>query len=540
MRLYCRETKCIPTMNKLILAATFTLITTAAFSQTPDYVEPYTWDQVYAQKVSPNGLYVMGQDEVANTYLLETGVNRINRYSSVYPGDGNCVSNSGVVVGQGVTTSKAVIMKNGTIQTPNSIKSYPLSSFNGITPDGSRICGYVSNPNGYPLDIPVYCDVNSDGSIGAPVVLPYPKKSFFGSSPQWVVAFCISDDGKTISGLVTDNSGMYTWPIIFSQDEEGEWTYSQPTEADFNLDGNTLPPDLDGQEPIQPDAADYMTKEEYNEWLKALEEDPYTPADEFMTEEEKLAWEEAIDNYNLEYDLFLEKLDEYWKQMNILGKNQMYGGYMALSPDGKIMVTDRLGFADDEPNTVADYFYPAIFNTVESTYSLLDTKVKNLLTTQVFDDGTILALSAPSDFMPYTSYIRLAGEEEFILFTDFLEQNIPQYYPWLEDTLGQTGIIGYEDGEPVNGFYIITGYISTSRDFTTISGGLPIGGFFSYVYHDSNTSMGIDEISAENAREGIYVVYNINGIKVMETTEKSALNSLPRGIYIINGKKIAI
>lgn len=37
-----------------------------------------------------------------------------------------------------------------------------------------------------------------------------------------------------------------------------------------------------------------------------------------------------------------------------------------------------------------------------------------------------------------------------------------------------------------------------------------------------------------------YVVYSLQGVKVMETNEASDLNRLPKGIYIINGKKHAI
>lgn len=36
------------------------------------------------------------------------------------------------------------------------------------------------------------------------------------------------------------------------------------------------------------------------------------------------------------------------------------------------------------------------------------------------------------------------------------------------------------------------------------------------------------------------VVYNLQGIKVLDTEDNSELNTLPRGIYIVNGKKIAV
>ena len=50
---------------------------------------------------------------------------------------------------------------------------------------------------------------------------------------------------------------------------------------------------------------------------------------------------------------------------------------------------------------------------------------------------------------------------------------------------------------------------------------------------------GVEGILAD-PENGLYQVYNPQGIKVLETKESSDLNNLPKGIYIINGKKIAL
>lgn len=44
--------------------------------------------------------------------------------------------------------------------------------------------------------------------------------------------------------------------------------------------------------------------------------------------------------------------------------------------------------------------------------------------------------------------------------------------------------------------------------------------------------------SIEIQREETFHVFNLNGIKILETKDSSFLDSLPRGIYIVNGKKI--
>ena len=40
--------------------------------------------------------------------------------------------------------------------------------------------------------------------------------------------------------------------------------------------------------------------------------------------------------------------------------------------------------------------------------------------------------------------------------------------------------------------------------------------------------------------DGTYTVYTLTGMRVMRTTEASDVKSLPSGLYIINGKKVAV
>lgn len=46
--------------------------------------------------------------------------------------------------------------------------------------------------------------------------------------------------------------------------------------------------------------------------------------------------------------------------------------------------------------------------------------------------------------------------------------------------------------------------------------------------------------SLEGTTEGLNVVYNLTGTKVMETADPALLRTLPRGLYIINGRKVII
>ena len=51
-------------------------------------------------------------------------------------------------------------------------------------------------------------------------------------------------------------------------------------------------------------------------------------------------------------------------------------------------------------------------------------------------------------------------------------------------------------------------------------------------------SAGIEDILNDN--DCFYKVYTLQGINVMTTTDKSLINNLPSGLYIINGKKALI
>lgn len=54
-----------------------------------------------------------------------------------------------------------------------------------------------------------------------------------------------------------------------------------------------------------------------------------------------------------------------------------------------------------------------------------------------------------------------------------------------------------------------------------------------------NAAAGVEGIEVDKA-ENFFRVYNTQGVKVMETENRSDLNNLPNGIYIVNGKKVKL
>ena len=50
---------------------------------------------------------------------------------------------------------------------------------------------------------------------------------------------------------------------------------------------------------------------------------------------------------------------------------------------------------------------------------------------------------------------------------------------------------------------------------------------------------GIESLESE-PKDGIYRAYNMQGVKMLETTNAEDINNLPKGFYIVNGKKVAV
>ena len=55
-----------------------------------------------------------------------------------------------------------------------------------------------------------------------------------------------------------------------------------------------------------------------------------------------------------------------------------------------------------------------------------------------------------------------------------------------------------------------------------------------------NPAAGVESIEDENLGDGIIRAYNLQGVKMMETGNPDDINNLPKGIYIVNGKKVVV
>ena len=496
-------------------------LTSTGFVHAQESMPPILLEDTYLQKISHAGTYVAGQDGMGSVtigYNTQTG--DTDWYPACYPGDGNCVSNNGYIVGQEMQMDGmyAALMKDGQTIVTAPLKVGGMSQFNAITPDGSRACGYISNTSSSgALFVPFYCDITPDGQILDPVLLPCPTRDLFGSRPQYILGGCISDDGKRIVGLVTDGSGGYTWPIIFTEDADGNWSYSQPTESLFNPNNLELPADPDeAVNPIrEPLPEDYMTPEEKAAYRNMRTQYPgFSDYWEYMSDEsyhqylaDHIQWADDYANW------YYESFDEYQRVMRQMGSDQHFGGILLISPDGSYMITAKNGV-------------PYRFNLEDDTFGPLGINTGGIMLTQILADGTLLGCSVVG-YSPYNGYICLAGTEEFVKMTDYLADRRPLDYEWLETTALNSGP------------ELVTGIPLFSEDMQTICGGYydGAGGALSYVFR-TGTNNGVE--SLQLPEDGSLDVYTLQGLKLRDVKNTEDLRTLPKGIYIVNGKKIAL
>ncbi len=332
--------------KSLLLVAGAALIGSSAIAQ--NLPTSQVWQSKCITKVSPNGKWAVSEDafsgmpsfEVINLVTGEISENFYNQETGVAAasGLGNSISNDGIVLADMDPNNMdasyyyngewySLPLPEGTPETGNTA--------NGITADGSRICGIISNPNGnYEIgntSFPVVWTRNSDGTYGVPTILPYPEKDITGRGCQYTILHCISNDGKTIMGQTTDYSGQIHQPIIYREKEDGTWEYElihnkdlyKAGEVEFALITAEEPEDVSYEDfmtaeqiaayeaavaayytnfPDYPNAVDYMTEEQAAAYNAACEaytgEGAYPEATDYMSEEQKAAYNAAVEAYN--------------------------------------------------------------------------------------------------------------------------------------------------------------------------------------------------------------------------------------------------
>ena len=517
-------------MKKSLFVLSFALLPSLVFAQ--DAVVPKFETGVYAVRLSPNGKWLGSRAGDASIYNMETGENIY--YSPCFLGIGNCVADNGMAVGE--AQDVGALLYNGSVTYPPSLTKYNFCDINAITPDGTRITGIVGNPKRDGVAyVPFIADLDANGNVGEPVILPYPKLDFFRAAPQYATGVWISDDGKTVAGMVQDWRGMYAYPIYYKEGANGEWSYTTPSESLFNPTGIDIPDNPWLNEPPFPEPENFMTGTAKEAYLEAFEKYstgggvfPYPYPQDYMTEAQYEEYVQAVEKYNEWYYGQEGLIKEYIKiYAEVLQTTPSFSNNdMALHPSGDYFMIH--GGKENSEYEMMGTIYS--FSTISDEWSTIDPPQSSYYPHQILPDGT-LVVTKPITAVP-NAYLLLPGSEKFITLQEYFEPTHPEISEWLDKKVpGGTGLV------------------SISNDMTVFTGGLvpdqlsdfdwdnsPF--YYSTYFIDLGTA-GIESV-VDTPKEGVFSVYNLQGVKVMETRDASMLKTLDKGVYIVNGKKIII
>lgn len=537
----------------------------------------------YGHKISPDGTFSVGEAvDAQSAWGRDNTTGDVYFYDACSLGDGNCINKDNVVVGTDKMFMKGAFLmpqKNADPVLVSSLKKYTESYLHGTTWDGTRIVGILSNPGSYDMDendpekqrmsyLPFCCEVNTtDYTASDPVLLPTPPRDFFGLVPQYCTAEWISDDGKVILGQVIDNSGNFSYPIVYTQESDGNWSFSLPSEPIFNPDNLDIP-----RWPVpefkEPDPVDYISNPEFKKLFQTLllemldggDVNPYdllNPAvagkDALMTEEEWTKYYQARTEYDAYYyDVYEKEIDKYYEEYSkfIAKATNFLQSSMSMNSAGTMIAQTKITnrFAGNFP---VEYRNPVVFNLENNDINILGDEFCELEISQILPDGTLIAISPQPtsntpDLTPQHSYVMAPGATSFTPIENYIKASNPGYYEWYMEYLHHEVPIGYDNnGEILYKEMTVTGLVSVSDDFTAMSGGLDgwswdydNGDYYTYFFTNMVTpDAGVDSILNN---DGSLRVYNLQGVKILDVKNPLESVNLPKGIYIINGKKTVV
>lgn len=424
-----------------------------------------------------------------------------------------------------------------------------MGAAHAVTADSKRICGNL--PTG------VEFGVETDGLMVAPCIwdytgstfkrtlLPYPEKDYAGLAPQYVTALSISDDGRTIIGQSVSNNGFLKEYIIYTQAEDGTWSYRRPFADLVNPNKRELPTYPEGEAPVVPSPESYMTEAEleaytaaYNAWYDAGADEATMPQyGSYMTQEEAEAYNKAAEisnNYQLAVQAYLEADLKIRDESITFVFNQG-----AISPNGKYLAsTTETGYYTSD--AVWHSTYKPLLYDIENDKIIVNDG-PSILVTGVSDDGDVIGYERRDDIE--FGYVLPAGATEWMPLEKWVVERNPELAEWVEKNWKHEIQVIIDPDEDITEFrdMYITGMPFMSRDFSMLStvayyfwNDAPSECFQSYC--SSIVPLGakdaIREVAAEAKPADSQAVFNLQGVRVDKP-------STP-GIYISNGKKFVV
>ncbi|MDE6648525.1 MAG: hypothetical protein K2K45_01195 [Muribaculaceae bacterium] len=541
-------------MKKILLLTGISAMSLAAFAS---FSDPVKLDDVYIQKISANGKFAVSNltEDALCLFNLETGEKfSYSESDEYYFGIGKCLSDDGIFVG-GETSVTPEYWKDGKWNPLEVLDSESyMNAASAITPDGSRICGMLGIADfSYNDDVlmVVPCIWNAEGEgYGEPVRLPYPKLDITGRVPQYVKALDISGDGKTVIGMVTDATGRCSYPILYKENEKGEWSYEIPHENLLVPEDFKIPENPGEFNKNYPSWRDYTTPTEAEAYNKASDEyyqngDWSVPApkpEDFMTPENAAEYTKDIAEYVEEYDAWQVKNQAYQDAMDELFDfaPSYQDNSVRISVDGKTYgctIENGGGFFWGASASYNVWVFDLTSDNIVK-YDEQD----NLCLSYLANGGVAVASTPVNFFKREPSYSFILKDGEIIGMYDWMNTKAPELATWMKQNM-EFEYEGYdEEYNEVLLKAFMTGHATSTPDLSVMALSVQNIGFpidpdayddpdfspvigYGYIFNlqEGSSVESVIPVSKENT------IYDLYGRKLNEV-------SAP-GIYVIDGKK---
>lgn len=499
--------------------------------------------------INPNGKYLATENN-GNVSIFDLDsdsrwdyVGNSKAYYMV--GNGNAWGND-MLVGCVDMTGGSAVWKNGRWLKLQLAATDPagFGNANGITPNGSRICGNASTGAGISLDeshlmvYPCYWDQLSTGAYGKQTGLPHPTTDFVGETPQYVTALTISPNGKTICGQVTSNNGFMHELIVYTQDSVGNWSYSLPLRHLINPNKIEVP-ENPGEGPEVPSMESFLTDEQLAKYDEAAalyyenpEKYPLPKYEDYMTAEQIAAYNEAIKPL-LEWQ---EKYEKYYSAVaQIMRESPDFCfNLVVTSENGRYIAMARAITRSTSPDAMpTNYYIPYIYDTMSGEVTACENLGMSTAVTSVNNNGDILAYQSAGD--TELGMVRINATGQWMKLGEYLVARDPSLQAWVKQNWEHNveAVIDVNTGETDFIDLEITGIPFASADWTTFAsfaynfwGGDGMNAYLTYVVRLDPNVNGIPTISTPASATP--ACYDLQGRRV----------SNPRhGIFIVNGQK---
>lgn len=550
------------------------------------------------QGFSPNGNYAVSVDPYGGSLIL---LNLVDGTSETFTGDGYTseytagigvnISNNGILVGSDTPAGSAVYLENGVWKRLPVINEELTNLSNGISADGTVICGNLGNTSISPdaatvMCIPCVWYRQADGTYSEPVLLPHPDTDFNGRVPQYITASSISADGKVVCGQIRDYVGMIHEPIVYICDDKGEWSYKLIGRQFINPNKIEIPADP-GDSPQQPSLDQFMSDADldaYNEAMSKWDGNyaNYPNMLDYISPEGLAAYDAAMDEFEPLFNKWMEDFDDYMAayQATVSESKAFLFNCAYISPDGKKYLTStesagggiwmakkkqrrviaalsdvetEPGF-DDEPEEETEQGAPFVID-VDDSSSWTCSSEKGIQASYIADDYTVLGTH---DFSgAATAVVLTPNASEYQTLEDYLATFDPEASTWMNENMRHdVESYDYATGEMVVlNNVMLSGVPYGTPDLSvigTVANNMWDYESDSYIYSyilklnkktDSADTIGADAFAVKvldgatvcvEGQEALVEIYNAAGQKVYTATFAGAQTTgLPQGLYIV-------